>query len=389
MNSVDFNQNINRMGTFCTQWDYIADRFGKSDILPFSISDMDFEVAPAIKKAVAKRVEHGVFGYSRWNHDEFKNAIVKWFDKRFNTTINPNFVAYSPSIIYSLAQLIEDYTSEGDGIIIHLPTYTDFCTITESQKRVVLKSQLTYDDEGRVAINFDELEELAKKAKMLIWCSPHNPTGRVWSLAETTKMMDIAKKYNLFVISDDAHMDIMNNSYKHTPIAKIWSDYANAAIITSTAKGFNTPSLGGSYAIFNNQTYRDNFINKQKLRGLGSPAILGVIATISAYNDCDDWINNLNNYITNNYLYVRDYFKDNFSQLSLAKQEGTYFAWINVSKLGLSGTEIQKKLVEIGKVGIMGGHTYFEKDGSYLRLNLAAPKSKIEDGLKRLTKSLK
>jgi cystathionine beta-lyase len=389
MEQFDFSKGADRRGTYSTQWDYIADRFGRDDLLPFTISDMDFEVAPSIKAALQQRVGHGVFGYSRWNHADFKGAVSGWFKKRFNAVVNEEAIAYSPSIIYSLSRLIEYYSEKGDGVIMQLPAYDAFFTTVNGLERRVMGNRLIYDAEGTAQIDFDELEELAKTAKVLLICNPHNPTGRVWSRDELARMMAVAVKYKLAVISDDAHMDIIYAPYRYTPITEVWGSYKKAALITSTAKGFNTASLGGSYIIFNDAVDREFFMADLKVRGLSSAPILGIIAVIAAYTTAGAWLDAFNKAMYANLEFTRDYLRAHLPSVSMAKPQGTYFAWLNAGALGLNAAEMQRRLIEKGRVAIMDGSVYRQDNPLYLRLNVACPHSKLEDGLRRLVLSLK
>jgi cystathionine beta-lyase len=383
----DFDKVIDRKGTYCTQWDYIADRFGAGDLLPFTISDMDFETAPSIKNALIKRVEHGVFGYSRWNNDDFKNAVKNWFSKRFDADINTDMIAYSPSIIYAVSKLIERYSKENDGVIVQKPGYDGFYTMLSGLKRKVLDNDLIYDENAIAQIDFNALESLAKQAKIILLCNPHNPTGRLWTQNELAQIFDIAKRNNLYIISDDAHQDIVFKPNKHCPISKVWGDYEKAAIITSTAKGFNTASLGGAYAIFNSAADKKWFIDDLKARGLSSAPILFIISLIAAYTSGQNWLDECVDAIENNLRFIDNFLKSELKEIEMSIPQASYFAWLNAGKLKLSSKQIQEKLINKGKIAIMSGDIYRQFDPPYLRLNAGCPLSKIKDAMTRIKMS--
>lgn len=385
---MKFDEVKDRRGTYCTQWDYVKDRFGKDDLLPFTISDMDLESPKEIVEALIKRINHKIFGYSRWNHDDFKNSIEGWYNRRFDFQINKEWIVYSPSVIYAISKFIEMKSKKGDGILIHTPGYDGFFKVIVDNDRKLLTSPLKKVKES-YEIDFDDFELKCKKAKIFLLCSPHNPTGRVWTEKELEKMIKICKKYNVFIISDEIHMDIIYRG-KHHPVLSQSGDYIeNIVLCTSASKTFNIPALCGSYLFVTNQKDRDEFLRILKNRdALSSPSILAVIATITAYNKCEYWVNELVKYTESNIKYVKEYLEKNIPVLKCEVPQGSYFAWIDFSKLGISNEEFQRNLIDIGGVAIMPGLTYGEEGRYFLRLNVGSSIKKVEDGLQRIEKAV-
>lgn len=385
---MKFDEVKDRRGTYCTQWDYVKDRFGKDDLLPFTISDMDLESPKEIVEALIKRINHKIFGYSRWNHDDFKNSIEGWYNRRFDFQINKEWIVYSPSVIYAISKFIEMKSKKGDGILIHTPGYDRFFKVIVDNDRKLLTSPLKKVKES-YEIDFDDFELKCKKAKIFLLCSPHNPTGRVWTEKELEKMIKICKKYNVFIISDEIHMDIIYRG-KHHPVLSQSGDYIeNIVLCTSASKTFNIPALCGSYLFVTNQKDRDEFLRILKNRdALSSPSILAVIATITAYNKCEYWVNELVKYTESNIKYVKEYLEKNIPVLKCEVPQGSYFAWIDFSKLGISNEEFQRNLIDIGGVAIMPGLTYGEEGRYFLRLNVGCSIKKVEGGLQRIEKAV-
>ncbi|MGL5417655.1 MAG: MalY/PatB family protein [Clostridium sp.] len=383
---VEFNKKVDRMGTFCTQWDYVEDRFGEKELLPFTISDMDLESPKEIIDAVIKRCNHKVFGYSRWNHSEFKGSIKNWY-KRYDTYIKEEWVVYSPSVIYSIAKLFEGLSVENDGVTILTPAYDAFYNTIEGNKRKVIKCSLDYN-EGVYTVDFEKFEECIKNSKIFLLCNPHNPTGRVWTSDELEKMINICKKYDVYIISDDIHMDIAYKR-KYTPVFKV-SDYEKMAIVTSASKTFNIPAFTGSYCLIKEKELMDKFLfilkNKE---GLSSPAILGVIGTMVAYNECEYWLLDLLEHTKGNIEYTMKFLEENMKELKCTMPDGCYFAWINFKDLGVSSEELQEALIKKGKVAIMPGKTYGVEGEHFIRLNVGCSREKLEEGLKRLLEAYK
>ncbi|MCL2567538.1 MAG: pyridoxal phosphate-dependent aminotransferase [Alphaproteobacteria bacterium] len=385
----DFDEVINRLGTYSTQWDYTADRFGRDDILPFSISDMDFKSPKEILSALHDRVNHGVFGYSRWNHSDYKGAIKNWYASRFNYTIQDDWIMYIPSVIYGINKVFEVLGSKNDAVLFLSPAYDNFYKSLQANQQKFITSHLIIEN-NQFAINWQDFENKLKDSKYFLLCNPHNPTGRVWQESELEKIVSLTKKYNVIIISDDIHMDIVYKPHKFTPVLKAAEhlDYAdNIIIITSASKSFNIPSLGGAYALIpNREIYKKLMAKIKEMDALGSPMILGIIAAMTAYRECADWLDNLVEYCYNNMLTLQNFLEEKFPKAKMLMPQGTYLAWIDVSAMGESSEGIQKKLINKGKLGIMSGEVYGETK-PFLRLNAGCPQSKLLLGLDRFKES--
>ena len=383
---IEFDKVINRLGTYSTQWDYVEDRFGEKDLLPFTISDTDFAAPDFIVNSVKNRIDHPVFGYTRWNHDDYKNPIIAWYKDRFDTEVAAHSIVYSPSVIYSIAKLIELTSKEGEGVIIQTPAYDAFFKTIQASNRTLVENPLIYSD-GIYELDFDDLEEkLAdENNKILLLCSPHNPTGRVWREEELEKMVSLCKKYDVFLLSDEIHMDVVREGLTHHPILKFYEDYNHMALASSTSKTFNVPGLGGSYVSIPEAALNDDFQYILKNRdGVSSANILGITATMSAYNEGGEWVDALNDYLTANLQITKDYLKAHLPELKLVIPESTYLAWIDISDATYSMEQLQEALVHEGKVAIMDGKIYGGNGSQFLRLNVGCPQEKLEDGLERL-----
>lgn len=385
-----FDQCINRIGTYCTQWDYIEDRFGSNELLPFSISDMDFQCPPEMIEAIHKRTNHGIFGYTRWNHADYKSSITSWYQKRFSADISKDWVVYSPSVIYSIARLIEILSSEDDHVIMQVPAYDAFFHVVHESKRQLISNPLLYKN-GRYEFDFDDLEKKLShpKATVLLLCNPHNPTGRVWKEQELKEIVDLCSKHHVKIISDDIHMDITYPGQQFIPITSVADDLQNIYICTSASKTFNTPGLGGSYLLIPNEEARESFMKLLKYRdGVSSANIFGEISVIEGYRHGDHWVDGLCSYLYNNMQLVKGFIDQELPSIQFHIPESTYLAWIDCTKLGKTNQELQQALVEVGKVGIMSGEVYGEDRRTFLRMNVGCPQSKVMEGLERLKRSV-
>ena len=377
----DFNEVHNRLGTYCTQWDYIEDRFHKKDLIPFSISDTDFIIPKPITEKIQEVSKHQIYGYTRWNHHDFKSSITEYYQRRFDTHIEEDWILYSPTVMYSVSLLIRLLSCEGDKVLTFQPMYDSFFTVIEDNGRQLVAHQLVSRD-GSFEIDFDIFEQQARECKILLLCSPHNPTGRIWTKEEMNQMIRICKKYGVKIISDEIHMDIQLRDRKHIPLLSYIDEYDELYTATSSSKTFNTPGLIGSYLMIPNEEIRNQFLNHTRRKDfLNSVSIFGMYATMVGYRQCDDYIEQLNEHIKQNMKIVEDFIKKELPDFRFKIPDGTYLAWIDARNVPYSAEEIQDALVNIGGIGIMKGEVY--GGPKYLRMNIGCPQSKLKEGLRR------
>lgn len=320
----DFSTPVDRHGTWCTQWDYIADRFGHDDLLPFTISDMDFATAPCILEALQQRLQHGVLGYSRWQHEDFLGAVRHWYQQRFATAVDTNMAVYGPSVIYMVAQLIRLWSAPGEYVVTHTPTYDAFYKVILGNQRQLLACPLHQQGNDWLC-DMAHLEALLARpqTKILLLCSPQNPTGKVWRAEELQQMAELCERHDVRVISDEIHMDMVWGENRHTP----WSQVATTpwALLTSGSKTFNIPALTGAYGFISDDASREAYFQQLKARdGLSSPAVLAVAAHIAAYRHGEPWLDALRDYLQDNLTYVAERLNQAFPALAWQPPQSTY-----------------------------------------------------------------
>lgn len=381
---IDFNKPIDRMNTYSTQWDYVEDRFHQANLLPFTISDMDIEYPQEIADALSNRLNHRVLGYSRWKHEDYRNSICSWYKRRLDCVVDTKWVYYSPSVIYTISKFIEMLSFKDDGILILTPSYNAFYDVIKNNNRKTITSELM-DQDGIYEIDFDDFELKCKQSSIFILCNPHNPIGKAFREDELLKIIDICNRNGTAIISDDIHMDI-NYESKTLPILKYIDQITcDVVLCSSISKTFNVPSLSGSYVLIPDEELAIEFERITRYRDfVNSPAILNVIATITAYSDCDYWVDELLPHLKNNLLYVKQYLSENMNELTMQLPDSCYFAWINFEALGVSSAEFQQVLIEQAKVAIMPGSAYGECAEYYLRFNVGCSIDKVKDGLNRI-----
>lgn len=307
----DFDTAIDRTGTWSVQWDGVADRFGAAaahGMLPFTISDMDFASPPVVLDALHRRIAHGVLGYTDWRNDDFLSAVRHWFASRYDTAIDTDRLVYAPSVLNQLSQLLRMWTGPGDGVVVHTPTYDGFLKAISGLGREL---------RGAPVGDTAALErQLARPgSKVLLLCSPHNPTGRVWTEGELTEFARLAEVYGVAVISDEIHADFLHRpGARHLP----WTRFGTGrwALITSGSKAFNFPALSGSYGLVGDPADHAAFIRRMATgEGLESPAVLALTAHIAAYREGAPWLDALNTYVEQNLLLLADRLNTAFPQL--------------------------------------------------------------------------
>lgn len=384
--TVDFNRIIDRHNTYSTQWDYAKDRFGRNDVLPFSISDTDFAVPDKVQDALKRRIQHPIYGYTRWNHHDYKGTIKSWYKRRYGISINENIIAYSPSVVFSISDFIKMYSEKGDAVATFIPMYDAFYNTIESNNRILMPVKLGNAYQN-YQIDWDMLKTALSqpKVKIFLLTNPHNPTGKVFKKNELQKISDLCYKYNVFLISDDIHQDIVYSPNKYVPILSIRN--SDVVLCSSGSKTFNTPGLIGSYILCPDKKNYDQFlIDLKQKNALSSVSILGMYAQMAAYK-ADGYVDNMVKYLHNNMEELRTFLIDNQKLgLKFVIPEGTYLAWIDCSNISLSEDELQNRLINVGHVGIMKGSTY--GDRNCLRMNVACPVKKLKEGMSRIKSAL-
>lgn len=380
-----FDKIIDRRHTGSVKWDAIPE-----NALPFWVADMDFEAAPAIKNALQKRVEHGVFGYATVD-DSYYDAIISWFSRRHQWTIDRDWIIYTTGVVPAVSCCVKAMTLPGEKVLIQTPVYNCFFSSIKNQGCEVLENELVREGDT-YRIDWDDFETKCadEKTTVFLLCNPHNPAGRVWKRDELERMGAICHKHNVKVISDEIHCELVMPGNKFTPFAAV-NDLNQSLCVTlnSPSKSFNIAGLQiANIVCSDNETRRriDRIVNIYEVCDVNP---FGPIALKAAYNESEAWIDELNLYIWDNYELLKKYFADHLPQVKMTRLEGTYLTWVDVSPLGLSSKEAFRKLLKEGEVFVSTGTIYGEKAGEgFLRINLACPKALLQQGLERMVKAL-
>lgn len=378
----DFDEIVNRRGTNSVKWDEAKEE----GVIPMWVADMDFKAAPCILDTLKKRVDHGVFGYTMVP-DSYYESIISWFERRHQWHIERDWIIYTSGVVPAISAIIKALTEPGDKVLVQTPVYNCFfssirnngCTIAEN---ALVRKGNSYE------IDFDDFERQAadEKTKVFLLCNPHNPAGRVWTPEELSRMNDICLRHGVKVIADEIHCELVMPGHVFTPFAAVSKACQDNCITTnSPTKSFNIAGLQIANIITNNAEDRQKIDRAININEVCDVNPFGVIALQAAYNEGEDWIDQLNVYLWENYQALKTFFNNYLPQLEVIDLEGTYLVWVNVRETGMTGNELTDKLLKEGKVFVNHGTMYGESTGEdYIRINIAMPRSLMLEGLKRM-----
>lgn len=379
----DFDKVVPRRGTNSYKWDLVK----QDDVIPLWVADMDFAVALPIQEALRKRMEHPVFGYTLVP-DSYYESVINWFCRRHNWHIEKDWILYTSGVVPAVSCAIKAFTLPGEKVLLQTPAYNCFFSSIRNQGCEVLENELVREGDT-YHIDFDDFERKCadEKTTVFLLCNPHNPCGRVWIKEELQRMADICRKHHVKVISDEIHCEIIMPGCHFTPFALVDED--NGVTLNSPSKNFNIAGLQIANVICKNDEWRrriDRVINIYEVCDVNP---FGVIALQAAYNECGDWIDEMNQYVWGNYQYLKRFVLDELPQIQVIRMEGTYLAWLDIMCYELSSDEATQQLLHEGRVFVSSGTLYGRKAGEgYLRLNLACPRETLKQGLVRLGRVL-
>ena len=390
MTCYDFDTVIDRRNTDCAKWDGMKPLFGTNDLLPMWVADMDFKAPSEVIEALRERVDHGIFGYTR-RFEPYREAIAGWFLRRHGWEIRTEWIRHAPGVVPALAASIMAFTQPGEGILVQPPVYYPFFSTIKGRGRTVVENPLKLIN-GRFEMDFDDLEKKLDNSaiKLVFLCSPHNPVGRVWSREELEKFGEICAARGVVVVSDEIHCDILYKGAKHTPLASI-SDAMRESTITSVApsKTFNIAGLATAAIIIPSKRLRDNYQSVIDFVNIDGGNVFGTTALEAAYAKGDAWLDALLVYLEGNLNFIENFLAERLPSISLLGPEGTYVPLLDCRSLNLSGPELERLLVENGKVALDGGHWFGTGGDGFVRINIATPRALLKEGMERIEKALK
>jgi len=382
LKKYDFDEVIDRIGTNCNKWDGIE---LSSDPIALWVADMDFAVPDEIVQAIKSRLDHRIFGYTM-RAQGWESSIISWLSRRHGWDVKSEWIKFSPGVVPAIAMAIQSCTDEGDGVLIQPPVYPPFSktVINGSRKLVENPLKLVY---GRFEMDYDDLERKlsSENVKLALLCSPHNPSGRVWKRDELERFASICLSRGVVIFSDEIHSDIIYSGNKHIPIAGINSDIADMTMTAmSTSKTFNLAGLAASEMIIPNDGLRKKYSKTLDFIHVGGGNIFGDIATVAAYENGGEWLDQMLKYLECSIDFMDKFLSEEIPKLKLMRPEGTYVPLIDCRQLKLSPLELENLFKDEARVVLNAGYTFGKQAEGFMRINIAAPRSVLAEGLKRI-----
>jgi len=383
----DFDRVIDRRGTSSLKWDFTRTFTGRDDLLPLWVADMDFEAPPEIRRALAERLEHPVFGYTLPSESWFQ-AAASWLERRHGFPVERSWMLSSPGVIPCLSAAILALTEPGDGIVIQPPVYHPFALRVQGNGRRIVENPLRLSGR-RWEMDLDGLSRVIdERTRMLVLCSPHNPVGRVWSREELERLVEICAEKHVVIVSDEIHNDLVMPGFHHVPVAALSPEAARMTVtLVAATKTFNLAGLGGSLAIVADPEIRKRLDAVQHAIFTGIANVFASAACEAAWRSGEPWLSELLTYLEGNYRFLVSFLEHRLPEVGVFPLEGTYLPLLDMRKLGLSDEELVRKLQGTGQVWLDEGFKFGRGGEGLHRLNLACPRSVLSDGLERLARA--
>lgn len=384
----DFDKIVDRRGTAAIKWNALPD--GGEEVIPMWVADMDFAIAPCITAALHRRVDTQIFGYLDVS-EEYYRSVINWYERRHRFRLQREWIQYTTSVIPAVSAVLRSLTTPGDKVAVLTPVYNCFFTTIAHQRCVPLEIPLDYDSEnGTYTIDYAALERqlAAEDVTVLLFCNPHNPAGRVWTVEELTTVSEIALRHGVVVVSDEIHCELVMPGYRFTPMASLSDEILNNTVTCSSpSKNFNTAGLQIANIITSRADWRERISAAIEEMEVGHVTAFGMDGLIAAYNEGEEWLDQLNVYLQGNYQLLVDYFRQHLPQLVVSPLEGTYLAWVNIRATGKTSAEMTQLLLDKAKVMVNDGAIYGAAGEGFIRLNLALPRPRLATALKRIVEN--
>lgn len=383
MEKYNFDTIVDRRGTDALKLEVLQERYGRADLLPMWVADMDFESPSCVKEAIIERARHGIFGYTVPSQ-AYYSSIINWVDRHHDWKLKQEWISFIPGIVKGIAFVIDCFTDKSDKVIIQPPVYHPFRIVPTLHKREVAYNELIFDGVN-FRMDFDLLKEQVKEAKVFILCNPHNPGGRVWTKEELSTLADICYENNVMVISDEIHSDLALNGHKHIPFASV-SEKAAAISITFMApsKTFNIAGIVSSFAVVSNEKWRVRFFDYLKASELEEGHIFAYLAAQTVYQNGDEWLSQLKDYLWENVRFTVDYLQENLPQVKVIEPEASFLIWLDCRQLEMSQQELVSFFINEAKLALNDGAMFGPGGKGFMRLNIGTPRSNLERALCQL-----
>ena len=380
----NFDEEIRREGTSCEKFDLRGEIFGRDDVIPLWVADMDFAAPPEVTEAIRKRAEHPVLGYS-YRSDAYWDAIIGWVERHGGWKLRREWLDFTPGVVSGIVFALRAFTSEGDGVVIQPPVYHPFARQTRLNGRRVLENPLIQAGDGRFVVDFDDLDRQLSGAKALLMSNPLNPTGRVCTREELTRIGELCVKHDVLILSDEIHSDLIYDPHRHLHIAALDERFARRTVtFIAPSKTFNMAGLSTSVVIVPDDSLRRRLQVELARLHADQGNIFGAVALEAAYSRCDEWLEQLIGYLDGNVSYVLDFLRDRIPSVHAARPEGTYLMWLDFREWPMTHEQTYRLLIDRAGLGVNEGSMFGEQGRGWMRFNIASPRRVIERAMDRL-----
>lgn len=384
----NFDEEIGREDSDSVKYDLRYEKFGKKDIIPMWIADMDFRTPGFITEKLQERLDHEIYGYF-FRSPKYYDSIISWLKTRYDWSVERDHICFSPGTVPAINLCTLTFTRPGESIIVQPPVYYPFFSAVESHGRQLIYNQLREKD-GRWTMDIESLSSMITPGtKMIILCNPHNPVGRAWSRDELMELARICIKNRIIILSDEIHCDLTLPGYRHTPFATLSDEVADITVTCiAPSKTFNLAGLSTSSVIISNPVLRKYFMHKMDSLHTGNGNIFGSIASTAAYSGGHEWLDALTVYLEGNINYVTDYCRELIPEIIPVRPEATYMLWLDCRKLGMTGKELREFFVNRAGVGMNEGSEFGPGGEGFMRMNVAMPRSRVEKAMQQIKKAV-
>ncbi len=382
---MDFHT-VDRVGTHCSKWDGRQEKFGREDILPLWVADMDLAAPQVVQDAMKERLAHPVYGYALYT-EAFYQSIIDWYAKQFGWQIQKEWIVPEHGVVVSINLAIKALTQKGDGIVIQTPIYPPFLSSVKANGREVLENKLLFE-ESKTSIDFEDFEQKIKQATLFLLCSPHNPSTRAWNQEELTRMVEICHCHDVVIVSDEIHSDLVFDN-SHMPVAALEKAKEITLLLHAPSKTFNIAGLNTSYLLIPNQDLRERYEAEHQKSGLDNGNLFGVVALEAVYRDGSPWLEALKKHILENSRFVRTYIEQHIPEITAYQHDATFLMWLDCRGLNLDDEALSTFFICEAKLGLNSGVSFGEAGSGFMRLNIGTGREMLGQAMRRLETAVK
>lgn len=380
----NFDSIIDRSGNHAAKYDERGKKFGRDDVIPLWVADMDFKTAQPIIDALREKAEQGIFGYTT-RPEFYFDAICGWQERRNGWKIDKSLIGFCLGVVPALSTIVREFTEKGDKVLIQTPVYSEFYDVVEALDRTVVENPLVRGEDGRYSVDFEDFEKKLTGVKLFMLCSPHNPVGLVWSREDLTRMAELCLSYGVLLVSDEIHSDLVFGGKKHIPTATL-SPRIRDSVITciSGTKTFNLAGLQASSVVFPNAQYKKKFEAFWNGMDVHRNNSFSLVAMEAAFNRGEEWLEQLLVYLEGNFRFVKEYCERNIPEIKTFLPEATYLMWLDCTALGLDNEGLRRFFIEKAGLGLNEGYTFHRSLSGFMRLNAACPRPVLQQAMEQL-----